>query len=65
MMRSMRAFIFNLDGTLVDTVYAPVPAWQRALEEVGIVIEGRRIHRRVGMGGGLFTRAVAREMPAW
>jgi HAD superfamily hydrolase (TIGR01509 family) len=58
----MRAFIFDLDGTLVDTVYAHVLAWQRALEEAGIVIDGRRIHRRVGMSGGLFTRAVAREI---
>jgi HAD superfamily hydrolase (TIGR01509 family) len=58
----MRAFLFDLDGTLVDTVYAHVLAWQRALEEVGIVMDGRRIHRRVGMSGGLFTRAMAREI---
>jgi HAD superfamily hydrolase (TIGR01509 family) len=58
----MRAFIFDLDGTLVDTVYAHVVAWQQALEEAGIVIDGRRIHRRIGMSGGLFTRAIAREI---
>src|SRR5687768_1186591 len=57
----MRALIFDLDGTLVDTVYAHVFAWQRALAEVGMPIEGWRIHRRIGMSGGLFTRAVARE----
>src|SRR5674476_1046311 len=59
---SMRAFIFDLDGTLVDTVYAHVVAWQQALDEAGIGIDGWRIHRRVGMSGGLFTRAVAREI---
>ena len=58
----MRAFIFDLDGTLVDTVYAHVVAWQQALDEAGIRIDGWRIHRRVGMSGGLFTRAVAREI---
>ena len=58
----MRALIFDLDGTLVDTVYAHVFAWQRALAEVGMPIEGWRIHRRIGMSGGLFTRAVAREL---
>jgi len=52
----MRAFIFDLDGTLVDTVYAHVLALQQALEEAGIVIDGWRIHRRIGMSGGLFTR---------
>ena len=58
----MRALIFDLDGTLIDTVYAHVFAWQRALAEAGLPIEGWRIHRRIGMSGGLFTRAVAREL---
>src|SRR5215831_3973342 len=58
----MRALIFDLDGTLVDTVYAHVYAWQRALDEAGLPIAGWRVHRRIGMSGGLFTRAVAREI---
>jgi len=57
-----RALIFDLDGTLVDTVYAHVFAWQRALAEEGMPIDAWRIHRRIGMSGGLFTRAVAREV---
>jgi HAD superfamily hydrolase (TIGR01509 family) len=56
------ALIFDLDGTLIDTVYAHVFAWQRALAEAGMAIDGWRIHRRIGMSGGLFTRAVAREL---
>jgi HAD superfamily hydrolase (TIGR01509 family) len=56
------ALIFDLDGTLVDTVYAHVFAWQRALAEEQLPIDGWRIHRRIGMSGGLFTRAVAREV---
>jgi HAD superfamily hydrolase (TIGR01549 family) len=58
----VRALIFDLDGTLVDTVYAHVFAWQRALAEFGHPVDGWRIHRRIGMSGGLFTRAVAREI---
>jgi HAD superfamily hydrolase (TIGR01549 family) len=58
----MRALIFDLDGTLVDTVYAHVFAWQQALAEAGMPIDGWRIHRRIGMSGGLFARAVAREL---
>src|SRR3954447_21646336 len=58
----MPALIFDLDGTLVDTVYAHVFAWQRALGQCGLSIDGWRIHRRIGMSGGLFTRAVAREL---
>ena len=58
----MKALIFDLDGTLVDTVYAHIFAWQRTLAEAGMAIEGWRIHRKIGMSGGLFTRAVAREL---
>ncbi len=58
----MTALIFDLDGTLVDTVYAHVFSWQRALAEAGMAVDGWRIHRRIGMSGGLFTRAVAREL---
>ena len=57
----MRALIFDLDGTLVDTVYAHVFAWQRALAEAGMPIDGWRIHRRIGMSGGLMANAVLRE----
>ena len=58
----MRALIFDLDGTLVDTVYAHVFAWQCAFAEAGMAIDGWRIHRRIGMSGGLFTRAAGREL---
>jgi HAD superfamily hydrolase (TIGR01509 family) len=58
----MRALIFDLDGTLIDTVYAHIFAWQRTLAEAGMPLEGWRIHRKIGMSGGLFTRAVAREL---
>ncbi|HEY7591431.1 MAG TPA: HAD family hydrolase [Candidatus Limnocylindrales bacterium] len=58
----MRALIFDLDGTLVDTVYGHVFAWQVALRDLGMPIDGWRIHRRIGMSGGLFARAVAREI---
>jgi HAD superfamily hydrolase (TIGR01509 family) len=57
----MKALIFDLDGTLIDSVYAHVFAWQRALDEAGLPIVGWRIHRRIGMSGGIFARAVARE----
>jgi len=56
------ALIFDLDGTLIDTVYAHVFAWQLALAEADMPIDGWRIHRRIGMSGGLFARAVAREV---
>jgi beta-phosphoglucomutase-like phosphatase (HAD superfamily) len=54
-------FLFDLDGTLVDSVYQHVLAWREALEEAGIELAVWRIHRRVGMSGGLFANALLRE----
>jgi HAD superfamily hydrolase (TIGR01549 family) len=55
------AFLFDLDGTLVDSVYQHVLAWRVALEDVGIDLSVWRIHRRIGMSGGLFINALLRE----
>ena len=53
--------VFDLDGTLVDSVYQHVLAWQEALSQVGIELSTWRIHRKVGMSGGLLTQALLRE----
>jgi len=55
------AFLFDLDGTLVDSVYQHVLAWHEALEAVGIQLSVWRIHRRIGMSGGLMANAILRE----
>jgi HAD superfamily hydrolase (TIGR01549 family) len=59
--QSSPAFLFDLDGTLVDSVYQHVLAWREALECSGIELAVWRIHRRVGMSGGLFASALLRE----
>ena len=55
------AFVFDLDGTLVDSVYEHVLAWREALERVGVELSVWRIHRRIGMSGGLLVDALLRE----
>jgi HAD superfamily hydrolase (TIGR01509 family) len=55
------AFLFDLDGTLVDSVYQHVLAWREALEVAGLELSVWRIHRRIGMSGGLFLDALLRE----
>ena len=54
------AFLFDLDGTLVDGVSQHVLAWRLALERAGIDLSVWRIHRRIGMSGGLFINALLR-----
>jgi HAD superfamily hydrolase (TIGR01509 family) len=60
--RPAAAFLFDLDGTLVDSVYQHVLAWRDALIEAGLPLSTWRIHRRIGMSGGLFASALLREM---
>ncbi len=55
------AFLFDLDGTLVDSVYQHVLAWKQALDEEGIELSVWRIHRKIGMSGGLFANQLLRE----
>ncbi len=55
------AFLFDLDGTLVDSVYQHVLAWQDALDHMGIELSVWRIHRKIGMSGGLWANALLRE----
>ena len=59
---AMPAFLFDLDGTLIDSVYQHVLAWHEALEEMGLSLAVWRIHRRIGMSGGLFVQALGREI---
>jgi beta-phosphoglucomutase-like phosphatase (HAD superfamily) len=54
------AFLLDLDGTLVDSVYEHVLAWHEALNAEGIELSVWRIHRKIGMSGGLFTNMLLR-----
>lgn len=62
-MTSLRApaFVFDLDGTLLDSVYQHVIAWQRAFADIDVDMAVWRIHKRIGMSGALLSRRVAHE----
>jgi HAD superfamily hydrolase (TIGR01509 family) len=59
--RGKTAFLFDLDGTLIDSVYDHVMSWHRALTDCGLDVSIWRVHRRIGMSGGLFSAALERE----
>ena len=61
MARVPTAFLFDLDGTLVDSVYQHVLAWKEALDREGVSLSVWRIHRKIGMSGGLFANILLRE----
>jgi HAD superfamily hydrolase (TIGR01549 family) len=56
------SLLFDLDGTLVDSVYQHVIAWRDALQALDIDVPVWKIHRRIGMSGGLFVNALASEL---
>ena len=45
------AIVFDLDGTLVDTVGARIDAWQAAFAERGLVVARNRLESMIGMDG--------------
>jgi HAD superfamily hydrolase (TIGR01509 family) len=57
----MKALIFDLDGTLIDSVYPHTLAWQQALAGIGMQCPAWEIHRRIGMSGKLLVKAIARQ----
>lgn len=61
MQQPQASFLFDLDGTLVDSVYQHVLAWKEALDTEGIKLSVWRIHRKIGMSGGLLTNMLLRE----
>ena len=63
-MRPRTSFIFDLDGTLVDSVYQHVLAWHEAIRAEGFELSVWRIHRKIGMSGGLFANMLLREIGA-
>ena len=60
-MRPQTSFIFDLDGTLTDSVYQNVAAWKEALDSENIPLAMWRIHRKIGMSGGLMLKTLSRE----
>ena len=61
MLRIKTPFLFDLDGTLIDSVYQHVLAWKASLDAEGIALSVWRIHRKIGMSGGLFANILLRE----
>jgi len=57
------AVLFDVDGTLVDSNYLHIHAWQRAFAEVGIDAEMWRIHRSIGMDGSTLVRSFSNDAP--
>jgi HAD superfamily hydrolase (TIGR01509 family) len=56
------AMLFDLDGTLIDSVYEHVLAWHEAFDRQNIHIPNWKTHRRIGMSGQLFVPRLLREM---
>jgi HAD superfamily hydrolase (TIGR01549 family) len=56
----MKALIFDLDGTLIDSVYPHTLAWQQTLNEADLHVPAWELQRHIGISGKLLVRTVAR-----
>ena len=56
------AVLFDVDGTLVDSNYLHVYAWQRAFDAEGVPVAAWRIHRSIGMDGSKLVRTLSDVM---
>lgn len=56
----MNALIFDLDGTLIDSVYPHALAWQQTLNEADLGVPAWELQRHIGISGELLVRTVAR-----
>jgi len=61
---SAPAVLFDVDGTLVDSNYLHVYAWQRAFDSEGLSVAAWRIHRGIGMDGSKLVRALSDDAPS-
>jgi HAD superfamily hydrolase (TIGR01509 family) len=57
------AVLFDVDGTLVDSNYLHVHAWQRAFDDEGMVVASWQIHRCIGMDGSRLVRKLSNDAP--
>lgn len=55
------AVLFDLDGTLVDTVPTRIEAWRRAFAERGIAVDRARLGHLIGSDGRLLARTIMDE----
>jgi HAD superfamily hydrolase (TIGR01509 family) len=61
----LRAVVFDVDGTLVDSTYLHVVAWSRAFADAGEQVAMAAIHRQIGKGAGdLVADLLGREDPS-
>ncbi|BAX94791.1 HAD family hydrolase [Mycobacterium shigaense] len=58
------AVLFDVDGTLVDSTYLHVYAWQRAFADEDVPVAAWKLHRCIGMDGAKLVRTLSRDAPA-
>jgi HAD superfamily hydrolase (TIGR01509 family) len=58
------AVLFDVDGTLIDSNYLHVYAWQRAFDSEDISVAAWRIHRGIGMDGSKLVQTLSDDAPS-
>jgi phosphoglycolate phosphatase-like HAD superfamily hydrolase len=57
----VRAVFFDIDGTLIDSNYLHIEAWERAFADLDVPVDAWRLHRSIGMDAGKLLEALIPE----
>ena len=63
MLMTIKAVVFDIDGTLVDSNEFHVSAWERAFQESLFPVDRAAIRRQIGKGADMLLPALAPELP--
>jgi phosphoglycolate phosphatase len=53
--------VLDIDGTLIDSVYAHVWSWREAFRVLGVAVATWQVHRAIGMGADRLVGAVTND----
>lgn len=59
--RPIDTVVLDVDGTLIDSVYAHVWSWREAFRLLGLHVPAWQVHRAIGMGGDRLVAAVTSD----
>ncbi|MBO0144987.1 HAD family phosphatase [Agrobacterium sp. Ap1] len=60
----VKAILFDIDGTLVDSNDLHVLAWREAFESIGMNFSGPEIHAQIGKGADMLIPALVPDLDA-
>lgn len=59
---TVRAILFDIDGTLIDSNDLHVMAWQQAFAEIGVHLDRQALHNQIGKGTDMLVPSLLPDL---